>query len=74
MLALSDRSLALTATVVRAAIPAGADVKVVQQMLGHASAGMTLDVYGHLFQDRLDEVATALDVAREAARKRRENQ
>ncbi len=31
------------------AIASGADVKVVQQMLGHASAAMTLDTYGHLF-------------------------
>ena len=48
-------------------IAAGADVKVVQQMLGHASATMTLDLYGHLFDDRLDEVADALDAARAAA-------
>lgn len=26
-------------------------------MLGHKSATMTLDVYGHLFPDRLDEVS-----------------
>ena len=45
------------------AIASGADVKVVQQMLGHKSATMTLDLYGHLFGDRLDEVADALDVA-----------
>lgn len=32
-------------------------------MLGHASAAMTLDRYGHLFGDRLDEVADALDNA-----------
>lgn len=46
------------------AIAAGADVKVVQHMLGHASATMTLDLYGHLFDDRLDEVAQAMNVAR----------
>jgi integrase len=34
------------------AIASGADVKVVQQMLGHKSATMTLDLYGHLFGDR----------------------
>jgi integrase len=45
------------------AIAAGADVKVVQQMLGHKSATMTLDLYGHLFDGRLDEVADALDRA-----------
>lgn len=48
------------------AIAAGADVKVVQQMLGHASATMTMDTYGHLFDNRLDEVADALDRARQA--------
>jgi integrase len=46
------------------AIASGADVKVVQQMLGHKSATMTLDLYGHLFDDRLDEVAAAMDAAR----------
>ncbi|MCC3653213.1 tyrosine-type recombinase/integrase [Streptomyces sp. S07_1.15] len=49
------------------AIAAGADVKVVQLMLGHKSAAMTLDVYGHLWPDRLDEVADALDAGRRAA-------
>lgn len=49
------------------AIASGADVKVVQQMLGHKSATMTLDLYGHLFPDRLDEVADALDAAARAA-------
>jgi integrase len=46
------------------AIASGADVKVLQQMLGHSSATMTLDTYGHLFDDRLDEVSSALDRAR----------
>lgn len=50
------------------AIAAGADVKVVQQMLGHASATMTMDTYGHLFEDRLDEISDAMDAAREANR------
>ena len=49
------------------AIASGADVKVVQQMLGHKSATMTLDQYGHLFGDRLDVVADAMDAARTAA-------
>jgi integrase len=49
------------------AIASGADVKVVQQMLGHKSATMTLDLYGHLFPDRLDVVADAMDAARTAA-------
>jgi integrase len=49
------------------AIASGADVKVVQQMLGHKSATMTLDLYGHLFDDRLDVVADAMDAARTEA-------
>lgn len=49
------------------AISAGANVKAVQRMLGHASAAMTLDVYSDLFDDDLDSVATALDEARTAS-------
>lgn len=45
------------------AISAGANVKAVQRMLGHASASITLDVYADLFDDDLDAVATALDDA-----------
>ena len=50
------------------AIKAGANVKVLQQMLGHASAAMTLDVYAGLFADNLDEVADRLDQAFEGLR------
>jgi site-specific recombinase XerD len=39
------------------AISAGANPKVVQRMLGHASAAMTLDVYADLFESDLDSVA-----------------
>jgi integrase len=46
------------------AISAGANVKAVQTMLGHASAAMTLDVYTELFPDDLDRVSEALDAAR----------
>ena len=49
------------------AIASGADIKVVQQMLGHKDAAMTLNRYGHLFGDRLDVVADAMDAARLAA-------
>jgi integrase len=35
------------------AISAGANVKAVQRMLGHASASMTLDTYADLFDDDL---------------------
>ena len=45
------------------AIASGADIKVVQQMLGHKTATMTLDRYGHLFPDRLDEIADRMDRA-----------
>jgi len=48
------------------AISAGANVKAVQRMLGHASASMTLDTYADLFDDDLDHVAGALSRAREA--------
>lgn len=39
------------------AISAGANVKAVQRMLGHASDAMPLDVYADLFDDDLDHVA-----------------
>jgi integrase len=45
------------------AVSAGANVKAVQRMLGHAKASMTLDVYADLFDADLDDVATNLDVA-----------
>ncbi|MGO9155927.1 hypothetical protein [Mycobacterium sp.] len=35
---------------------AGANVKAVQKMLGHASAAMTLDIYADLFDDDLEAV------------------
>jgi hypothetical protein len=38
-------------------------VKVVQRLLGHKSAVLTLDRYGHLFPDDLDAVAAAFDAA-----------
>ena len=49
------------------AITSGADIKVLQLMLGHSNAAMTLNQYGHLYPDRLDEVADALDSARSQA-------
>jgi integrase len=45
------------------AVSAGANVKAVQRMLGHAKASMTLDVYADLFDDDLDAVAANLDAA-----------
>jgi integrase len=46
------------------AVSAGANVKAVQRMLGHAKASMTLDVYADLFDD---DVAANLDAAIRAA-------
>jgi integrase len=62
---LSPHKLRHTAASLTAA--SGANVKVVQQMLGHRSATITLDLYEHLFGDQLDDVADALDVARGAS-------
>jgi integrase len=45
------------------AVSAGANVKALQRMLGHAKASMTLDVYADLFDDDLDDVAVQLDTA-----------
>jgi integrase len=50
------------------AISAGANVKAVQRMLGHASAAMTLDTYADLFDDDLDAVANRLHLAAATAR------
>ena len=40
---------------------AGADPKVVQRILGHASAAMTMDLYGHLIDHNLWEAARRID-------------
>ena len=45
-------------------IASGANVKVVQQQLGHKTASMTLDLYAHLFPDELDAQAERLDALR----------
>ncbi|MED5813857.1 tyrosine-type recombinase/integrase [Mycolicibacterium sp. 050232] len=52
---------ALRHTAASLAISAGANVKVIQRMLGHSSAAMTLDVYADLFDDDLTGVADKLD-------------
>jgi integrase len=49
------------------AIAAGANVKAVQRMLGHASAAMTLDVYADLFDEDLELVSARLDARRSRA-------
>jgi integrase len=43
------------------AISAGASIEAVQKMLGHKSATLTLDRYGHLYPDELQNVADRLD-------------
>lgn len=44
-------------------IAQGADAKRVQAHLGHATITMTFDVYGHLFDDAMDDVMDRLDAA-----------
>jgi integrase len=43
------------------AISAGGSIKAVQRMLGHASASMTLDTNGSLFEEDLEALADRLD-------------
>lgn len=43
------------------AIQSGANIKAVQALLGHSTATMTLDRYGHLFPDDLGALAAALE-------------
>jgi integrase len=42
----------------------GASIKAVQKQLGHATASITLDTYGHLFPDELDQLAERLEDVR----------
>lgn len=44
-------------------IRSGAHIKTVQRQLGHKSAAMTLDQYGHLYDDDLDAVSGRMDTA-----------
>jgi integrase len=48
-------------------IAQGASVKAVQAQLGHATASITLDTYGHLFPSELEALADRLEQARTAA-------
>ncbi|MGC0370764.1 tyrosine-type recombinase/integrase [Microbacterium sp. SLBN-111] len=49
------------------AVSAGANVKVLQGILGHKSAAMTLDTYADLFDDDLDNVASLLNTRANSA-------
>jgi site-specific recombinase XerD len=43
------------------AIQAGANIKALQNMLGHESAGLTLDRYGHLYRSNVEAVGVAIN-------------
>ena len=58
---------ALRHTYASIAIANGADVKTLQNAMGHAKASITLDVYADLWPDRLDLVTAAIDGAYRAA-------
>jgi len=49
---------------------AGASLKAVQLMLGHASAQITLDRYSHLYEDDLEDLADSMDARYGAAQVR----
>jgi integrase len=49
-------------------IAQGAHPKAIQVHLGHSSIQVTMDRYGHLFPDALEQLADRLDAARAAAR------
>ena len=51
-------------------IQAGANVKVVQRQLGHASAAMTLDQYADLWDDGLDEIVAVLSPRQDESARR----
>jgi integrase len=52
-------------------IAQGASVKAVQAQLGHATASITLDTYGHLFPSEMEALADRLEMVRDAALARR---
>lgn len=49
------------------AVSSGANVKVIQNMLGHASASVSLDVYADLWASDVADVAMRIDAARQNA-------
>lgn len=49
------------------AVQAGASIKLLQEMVGHASAATTLDVYADLIAEDVGAVAARIDDARSAA-------
>jgi len=63
---------ALRHTAASLAVSSGANVKVVQRMLGDSSAAMTLDVYADLFDTDLDAVAKRMDLGWQPASREEE--
>lgn len=57
-------------TAITWAIRSGATVKTVQRMAGHAKASITLDVYGHLWEDDLDTLPGRVDAFLKLERQR----
>jgi integrase len=55
-------------------ISSGANIEVVQRQLGHATAAMTLDKYGHLYDADLTRAADDLGKAMEATAVRARNE
>ena len=53
-------------------ITQGASIKAVQAQLGHATASITLDTYGHLSPSEMEALADRLEQARTAALANRE--
>lgn len=51
----------LRRTAASLAIQAGANIKALQNMLGHESAGLTLDRYGHLYGSGVEAVGVAVN-------------
>lgn len=58
-------------TAVALLIEQGAPAKMIQDQLGHASITTTMDVYGHLIEDHLDEITKAMDAALRAEKRTR---
>jgi integrase len=48
-------------------IAQGASIKAVQAQLGHATASIILDTYGHLFPSEMEALADRLQMVRDAA-------
>lgn len=49
-------------------IRSGAHAKAIQAQLGHSSITVIMDIYGHLFEDDMDELAQRLDTAHRKAK------